>query len=391
MYHTLQDLYSDDFDEDADNNNYDNNNDSDTDSDDDNKQENLYISKRPISGTNRQLNYGTCDKKVLSSCVLPQYQRRSTFIGAAVISPLVKTSRSMPSLSQTSKQLPSADLQPKRKREPSHSQLLLQKMISEFALTPLKLIANELITLHHDVYPTEISPTINRSPSFIGTKDKDDGLMSGRCSPKLDIPRQRYCGRMIKQHPLARYSYKMTDQHLANIVRMQASPSSSSSSSSSYGPGDYDEDDFVSYDDDDDDPPEEPVAIPKKVSKSKIARQVKQDITVTKQQKNIKPIPKENSYLKIFINKLELTKPAKTPQPFKKPSYVEIYKKKASFSKKKVLPPIGSKPTEDKQPALVLPTPPQSRPASGQAASLRLMRRARMESKQKNKLPQLER
>ena len=321
--------------------------------------------------------------------VISRYQRRT-----AVKSPLVKT-RSMPSLSKTSdKQLPatvSAGVQPKllaeRKREPSRSQLLIQKMTSEFALTPLKMIAKELMTVHYDLYPTEISPGINRSPSFISIKDKDDGLMSGRFSPKLDIPRHRYCGRMIKQHPLVRYSYKMTDRRLAKIIKMLAPPSSSSSSSSSYGQGDCDHYDLDSHDDDE--PQQEPVAIKKKVSEPRVAKQVKEDNAVDKQQRNITtPIPKENSYLKLFTNKLGLTKPANEPQPFNKPSgYLEIYKKRVGFSKKNVLPPIASKPTEDKQKLapLLKPTPPQSQPSSGQAASFRKMRRARLESQLKNK------
>ena len=315
------------------------------------------------------------------------------FSGAAVISPLVKIV-SAPSLSEMStleKQLPmvvSAGLQPglisqrKKKREPNRSQLLIQKMTSQYTLTPLKMIANELVTLHYDVYPTEISPAITRAPSFIGKEDEDYELMSGRCSPKLDIPRRRYCGLLIKQHPLVRYCYRMTDRRLARLIKRQLS--SSSFSSSSYGPGDYDE---VNNDPDDEyDPKDKPAAVkPSKGAKlTECTKQVKED-TSAKKQKNVKPIPKESSYLKMFNDKLGKTKSAKKPVPFSKPSgYLEIYKKKVTFSKKPVLPPIGSKPAEDNKPSLVLmPTPPsQSRPASGQAASLRSMRKARMEKSQ---------
>ena len=124
---------------------------------------------------------------------------------------------------------------------------------------------------------------------------------------------------------------------------------------------------------------EKPVAI-KKVSKL---------TNIAQQQKKIgNPAPKGNTHLKMSTNNLGLSKPVKKPPPLQKSSiYVENYKKKASrFSKNQVLPPIANKLTEDKQPTLALkPTPPQSQPASGQAASLRLMRRADMESKQKNK------
>ena len=51
--------------------------------------------------------------------------------------------------------------------------------------------ANDLVTVHYDIYPTETFPGLNRSPSFIDVKDKNEGLMS------VDIPRRRYSGRMI--------------------------------------------------------------------------------------------------------------------------------------------------------------------------------------------------
>ena len=316
------------------------------------------------------------------------------FSGAAVISPLVKTV-SAPSLGEMAileKQLPmvvSAGLQPelisqrRKKREPKRSQLLIQKMTSQYALTPLKMIANELVTLHYDVHPTEISPGLNRSPSFTGKEDKGYELMSGRSSPKLDIPRRRYCGLMIKQHPLVRYCYRMTDRRLARLIKRQLS--SSSSSSSSYGPGDYD--DVNSDPDDVYDPKDKPVAVKatKAAKLTERSKQVKEATSSAKQQKNVKPIPKEKSYLNMFNEKLGKPKPVKKPVPFSKPSgYLEIYKKKVSFSKKPILPPIGSKPTEDNKPSLILmPTPPsQSRPASSQAASLRSMRKARMEKSQ---------
>ena len=82
-------------------------------------------------------------------------------------------------------------------------------MICRLEYTPLKPIADDLILLHTDLPPTEICPTLNRSPSFIGIQNQDDGLLSGRSSPKLDIPHRRYCGYKIRQHPLAKYTLKM--------------------------------------------------------------------------------------------------------------------------------------------------------------------------------------
>ena len=78
-------------------------------------------------------------------------------------------------------------------------------------------------------------------------------------------------------------------------------------------------------------------------------------------------------YLKMFTKQLAQKNPIRKPLPFMKPSgYLEIYKKKVNFSKKKVLLPIGCKPPEDKKPALVLlPTPPsQPSPTNGQAAAI---------------------
>ena len=387
--YALQDPhYSDDFDEEDDKDKDDSSDNDTSDSDDSDKRQ---TNNRPVSGVTRRVG-GTFNGKVFPPCVIPQYQRRSSFplfVGQAVISPLVKT-YSMPSLTETStieKQIPvavSAGLPPKviglrkKKKEISSSQLI-QKMASHYSLTPLKMIANDLITLHYDVYPTEIFPGLNRSPSFIGVKDKNNGLMSGRSTPKLDIPRRRYCGRMIHQHPLVKFCYRMNDRRLAHLIKKQVS--SSSSSSSSYG---YDYGDVT---DDNNELQKEPI-----VDESAGGGvQKKEDAPSTKEQENIKTIPKETSYLEMFTKKLGRSKPVKKPLPFMKPSgYLEIYKKKVSFSKKKVLPPIACKPPEDKQPALVLmPTPPsQSSPSSGQAAAMRSARKVRMEhQQQKNKIP----
>ena len=248
-------------------------------------------------------------------------------------------------------------------------------MSSQFAFTPLKLIANELIMLHYDIDPTENYPGINRSPSFTGNKNEDDGLLSGRCSPKLDIPRRRYCGRMIHQHPLVKYCYRMNDRRLAHIIKKQYSSSSSYSSSD-------DKDNDVNY--------LEGTAKQrnkgKPISKENSYLQMYVEGTAKERSKD-KPISKENSYLKMFVKKM-VNKIARKPLPFTKPSgYLEIYKKKVSFSKKQVLPPIGSKqPEEDKQPTLVvLPTPPsKAPPITGQTAAFRSVRKARMERQQQN-------
>lgn len=351
---TFQDPhYSDDFDEeDEDDKDDDRNDDGDVDSDttsSDDADDTPMISKRPVTGVTRRVG-DTFNGRVFPPCVLPQYQRRSTFplfTGQAVIAPGLMQTRSMPALTESTtiekEQIPatvSAGVLSdviglrKKKRELTNSQLI-QKMTSQYALTPLKMKANDLVTVHYDIYPTEIFPGLNRSPSFIGTKDEDDGLMSGRCSPKLDIPRRRYCGRMIHQHPLVKFCYRMNDRRLAHLIKKQISSSSTSSSSSSSSSSSY-------------------------------------------------------GYLKMFTKQLAQKNPIRKPLPFMKPSgYLEIYKRKVSFSKKKVLPPIGCKPTEDKQPTLVLlPTPPsQPPPTDDQSAAMRSTRKARTERRQqKNKI-----
>ena len=370
MYHTLQDLYSDDFEEDDDDDEDDdcddNNDGGDTDS---GRHANQHINKRSISGTNRRLDHETLHEKAFTPCVFPQYQRSRIF-DAAAISPLVKT-KSVPSLSETSK-LPttvSVGLQPK---------VLLLRRRKDHVQVPMQKAANVLNTLH---CPTKISPVINRSPLFTDAKDKDDGLISFEFSPKLNSPHRHYFGRKIRQQHPAQYSNEITDGHLAKFVKMQAPSSSSSSSSSSWSccPDYHDEHDF---DDNNDEPPEKLVAIMKKASEPNIALQVKEDATIARQENSMnKPFCKRNSYLKMVAIKC---KPVQKLQLFNKPS---IYMKNHIEAKRQqVLPPITSKLTEDKQPTLVLkPTPPQSQPASGRAASLRLMRRACVESKQKNK------
>jgi len=103
------------------------------------------------------------------------------------------------------------DVQPKTSSKKDEVNLYYN-MICRLEYTPLKPIADNLILLHTDLLPTEVCPTLNRSPSFIGVHNQDDGLLSGRSSPKLDIPHYRYHGHKICQHPLAKYTLKMKKQ-----------------------------------------------------------------------------------------------------------------------------------------------------------------------------------
>ena len=205
MYHTLQDLYSDDFES------Y-----TDSDTDDDVIQTNECISKQPI-GTSR-LNGS---KKPCVPCVLPRHQRKSRFpvFDAGKILPVMKNK----SLSETTKKLPttvSASLHPKlllpqrSKREPNRVKITTEKMTSKSELTPPEKKAKELNTSQHHVNPTEISPG---SPSI---KDEDDGLISFQFKPKLSIPQRRYVSR--------RCSLK-TDCLPGKFINVQSPPCSSSS------------------------------------------------------------------------------------------------------------------------------------------------------------------
>jgi len=89
-----------------------------------------------------------------------------------------------------------------------------------YAFSPLKLIIDKLIMMHFDIYPNEICPTVNRSPSFIGISTKKDGLLSRQHSSNLDILHLHPTSTQWQQqpNPLAKYSYKskMADHH--NII-----------------------------------------------------------------------------------------------------------------------------------------------------------------------------
>ena len=61
-------------------------------------------------------------------------------------------------------------------------------MTSQYALTPLKMKANDLVTVHYDIYPTETFPGLNRSPSFIDVKDKNEGLIVSFSKKKVLLP-----------------------------------------------------------------------------------------------------------------------------------------------------------------------------------------------------------
>ena len=86
---------------------------------------------------------------------------------------------------------------------------LCHNFSSRYDYTPLKMIIDELFSQHHDTLPSETCPLINRSPYFVGDCSDEGGLLSGKNSPKLDIPCRRYCSRLIHQHPLDKYVQRM--------------------------------------------------------------------------------------------------------------------------------------------------------------------------------------
>ncbi|XP_065918039.1 uncharacterized protein [Dysidea avara] len=286
----------------------------------------------------------------------------------------------------------SAAMQPqgmlKRRREQTKSQLR-NNLASRYAFTPLKMIVGELLVLHHDVMPTEICPTLNRSPSFVGeyNGNDDDGLLSGRSSPKLDIPRRRYCGRMIHQHPLAKYIYRMKKPIRRFRDVYKKAPSTDCS----------DEDDGGSC-------PAVEVFTPDQLA-AKFGHNVRikeDDASLTKKEKETE-MPKQNSYVQLYAKKASHEKTVKQSVPFLKPtSYLEMYKKRATaksssltttpykgslnrgiqFSKKSVLPPIGVAPEQHQQQVGFVPKPPLDKPAtSGQFASLRKFRVKQLQNK----------
>jgi len=278
----------------------------------------------------------------------------------------------------------SAALQPrgvlKRRREQTKSQLR-NSLASRYAFTPLKMIIGELLLLHYDTMPTEISPMLNRSPSFVGDCiGSVDGLLSGRSSPKLGIPRRRYCGRMIHQHPLAKYIYRMKKP----IRRFRDVYSESPSSDNS------DEDDGGSS-------PIVEVYTPDQLA-AKFGHNLKTEDgdheSLTKKEKEGE-MPKQNSYVQQYAKKMSYEKVVKQSVPFSKPSsYLEMYQKRTTskespltnaphkeslnrgiqFSKKSVLPPIGVS-SEQQQQFNFVPKPPlENPPTSGQFATLRKFR-----------------
>ena len=204
MYHTLQDLYSDDFDT------Y-----TDSDTDDDVIQTNECTSKQPISA--RQLSGG---KKPCLPYVLPRQQRRSRFhvFDAAKISPLMKNKSLQPTKKLSA--AVSSDLQQKsllpqrRKKEPNSIKTPIEKRTSGLAFTTQKKKANETNTLLSDVNRTEISPIVNRSQD----EDDHDGLISFQFKPKFSIPRRRYFGR---RHPLTQCIDK-NDRLPGKFINVQA-------------------------------------------------------------------------------------------------------------------------------------------------------------------------
>jgi len=257
----------------------------------------------------------------------------------------------------------------RRRRELNKSQLR-GSFVSQYAYSPLKMIIGDLLVLHHDTLPTEICPTLNRSPSFVAECNghNDDGPLSGRSSPKLDIPRRHYCSRLIHQHPLDKHIHRMKKP----IRRFRDVYKSDSSS---------DEDDSGSC-------PIVEVYTPDQLA-TKFGHAV-DDISLTK--------GKQNSYVQLYAKKISHKK---VPAPSLKPvSYLEMYIKRATaknslpattpcslnrgiqFSKKTVLPPIGAAPKQQQQKVDFVPKPPPGKPpTSGQFAGLKKFRIKQLQNK----------
>jgi len=281
----------------------------------------------------------------------------------------------------------SAALQPQgmlKKRMDQTKSQLRSSLASRYAFTPLKRIIGELLLLHYDTMPTEICPLLNRSPSFVG--GSVDGLLSGRCSPKLDIPCRHYCGRMIHQHPLAKYIYRMKKP----ICQFRDAYKESSCSDTS------DEDDESSH-------PIVEVYTPDQLV-AKFGHKTKDDghESLTKIEKKGE-MPKQNSYVQLYAKKISYEKVFKQSVQSSKPtSYLEMYQKRATakkspltnapniegslnrgtqFSKKSVLPPIGVAPEQQQQFDFVPRAPLEKPPTSGQFAALRRFRVKQLQNK----------
>ena len=216
---------------------------------------------------------------------------------------------------------------------------LCHNLAAQYSYTPLKMIVDELLLLHHDVLPSQICPMLNRSPSIIGDSSDSGGLLSGSSSPKLDIPRRRYCGRMIQQHPLDKHIHRMKKpiRQFRNVYK--SIPSSDSSSVGEDNGGSHHVVEVYT--------PDQLVA--------KFGHNIKtkeSDVSLIKKE-NEGVMSKKNSYLKLYTKKKSHKEAVQRPSSFLKPtkatSYLEMYNKKlttpkSSFTKRSqysVLPPIG--------------------------------------------------
>jgi len=206
---------------------------------------------------------------------------------------------------------------------------LRHNLVSQYSYTPLKMIVNDLLLLHHDSLPSEICPMLNRSPSIVGDNSGDYGLVSKRSSPKLDIPRRRYCGRMIHQHPLDKHIHRMRKP-----IHRYRDVYKNSESSNEYNRGSH----LVEAD---------------QLAAEFGGHNIKNKeggVSLPKQENEGGDMSKKNSYLKLYTEKKSLKKAAvRQPSPFVKPtSYLDMYKKKLTIPKNRltrgnkysVLPPI---------------------------------------------------
>ena len=211
---------------------------------------------------------------------------------------------------------------------------LRHNLASQYSYTPLKMIVDDLLLLHHDSLPSEICPMLNRSPSIVGVNSDGYGLVSER-SPKLDIPRRRYCGRMIHQHPLDKHIHRMRKP----IRRYRDVYKSTFSSESS---DEYNRGSSLVLE----------VYRPDQLAAKFGGHSIKNKeggVSLPKQQ-NEGDMSKQNSYLKLYTEKKSLKKAAvRQPSPFvKSTSYLDMYRKKPTIPKNSltrgdkysVLPPI---------------------------------------------------
>ena len=294
---------------------------------------------------------------------------------------------------------------------------LCHNLAAQYSYTPLKMIVDELLLLHHDVLPSQICPMLNRSPSIIGDCSDSGGLLSGSSSPKLDIPRRRYCGRMIQQHPLDKHIHRMKKPIRQFRDVYKSIPSSDSSSAGEDNGGShhvvevYTPDQLVAKFGHNIKTEEGDVSLIKKeyegaMSKEnsylKLYTEKKSHKEAVQQPSSFLKLTTATSYLEMYNKKLTTPKssltrgsqysvlpPIEQPTQFLKPtSYLEMYKKKEAYNplptskftrgnQYSVLPPIGV--TAERH-----PTPPSDKPAM--STQLGAARKFRVKQLQKKKL-----